>query len=159
MADKKSKEENKDFKYIVRLANTDIDGNKIAVYGLMEIKGIGRRAAEILLIAANIPKTKKVGEFTDEEIERLKNILNNPGEYMPSWAVNRKRDVYTGKNIHLISSDWDLSVKNDIDLMKKIRCYRGIRHERGLPVRGQKTRSNGRVGLTVGVTKKKEVKT
>ncbi|MGC9138365.1 MAG: 30S ribosomal protein S13 [Thermoplasmata archaeon] len=151
--------EDKEFRYIVRLANTDLDGNRIAVYGLMAIKGIGYRASELILKAAGIPKTKKIGELSDDEIDRLKKILDNPGEHLPWWAVNRKRDLLTGKNIHLLVSDLELAIKDDIDLLKKIRAYRGIRHERGLPVRGQRTRSNDRRGLTVGVSKKKEVKT
>jgi len=151
--------ENKDFKYIVRLANTDIDGNKNAIYGLMQIKGIGYRVSEILLKSAGIPKTKKIGELSDDELDKLKKTLENASQVLPWWAVNRKKDFFTGKNLHLISSDLDLAVKDNIDLLKKIRAYRGIRHERGLPVRGQRTRSNGRVGLTVGVAKKKEVKT
>ncbi|MGC8689329.1 MAG: 30S ribosomal protein S13 [Thermoplasmata archaeon] len=150
--------EDKEFRYIVRLANTDLDGNRIAVYGLMAIKGIGYRASELILKAAGIPKTKKIGELSDDEIDRLKKILDNPGEHLPWWAVNRKRDLLTGKNIHLLVSDLELAIKDDIDLLKKIRAYRGIRHERGLPVRGQRTRSNDRRGLTVGVSKKKEVK-
>ncbi|MGB9815295.1 MAG: 30S ribosomal protein S13 [Thermoplasmata archaeon] len=151
--------EDKEFRYIVRLANTDLDGNRIAVYGLMAIKGIGYRASELILKAAGIPKTKKIGELSDDEIDRLKKILDNPGEHLPWWAVNRKRDLLTGRNIHLLVSDLELAIKDDIDLLKKIRAYRGIRHERGLPVRGQRTRSNDRRGLTVGVSKKKEVKT
>ncbi|MGC8709722.1 MAG: 30S ribosomal protein S13 [Thermoplasmata archaeon] len=150
--------EDKEFRYIVRLANTDLDGNRIAVYGLMAIKGIGYRASELILKAAGIPKTKKIGELSDDEIDRLKKILDNPGEHLPWWAVNRKRDLLTGRNIHLLVSDLELAIKDDIDLLKKIRAYRGIRHERGLPVRGQRTRSNDRRGLTVGVSKKKEVK-
>ncbi len=150
--------ENKDFKYIVRLANTDIDGNKTAIYGLMQIKGIGYRVSEILLKSAGIQKTKKIGELSDEDLDKLKKALDNASQILPWWGVNRKKDFFTGKNIHLIGSDLDLAIKDNIDLLKKIRAYRGIRHERGLPVRGQRTRSNGRVGLTVGVAKKKEVK-
>ena len=149
-------ENNKEFRYIVRLANTDLDGNRIAVYGLMQIKGIGYRASELILKAAGIPKNKKIGELTDDEIDKLKKIIDNAGEHLPWWAVNRKRDLLTGKNLHLVGADLDLAVKDDIDLLKKIRAYRGIRHERGLPVRGQRTRSNNRSGMTVGVSRKKE---
>ncbi|MEL9998498.1 MAG: 30S ribosomal protein S13 [Thermoplasmata archaeon] len=151
--------EDKEFRYIVRLANTDLDGNRIAVYGLMGIKGIGYRASEMILKVAGINKFKKIGELTDDEIDRLKKILDKPGDHLPWWAVNRKRDLLSGKNLHYLSTDLELAIKDDIDMLKKIRAYRGIRHERGLPVRGQRTRSNDRRGLTVGVSKKKEVKT
>ena len=70
---------------------------------------------------------------------------------------NRRKDLYTGKDLHLIGSEIDLIKREDINLLKKIRAYRGIRHEKGLPVRGQRTRSHKRTGLTVGVIRKKEM--
>jgi small subunit ribosomal protein S13 len=68
--------------------------------------------------------------------------------------VNRPSDWETGEDVHLFSSDVELRLRDDINRMKMIRCYRGIRHEQGQKVRGQRTRSNGRTGLTVGVIKK-----
>ena len=76
------------------------------------------------------------------------------GELIPPWMVNRPHDWETGVDLHLYSSDVDLRLRDDINRMKMIRCYRGIRHEQGQKVRGQRTRSNGRTGLTVGVIKK-----
>ncbi len=66
------------------------------------------------------------------------------------------RDFYTGENRHLFSQDVALVNEEDINLMRKIRCYRGIRHETGQKVRGQRTKSTGRTGTTVGVKRKKE---
>jgi len=68
--------------------------------------------------------------------------------------VNRPHDWETGADMHLYGSDIELRLRDDINRMKMIRCYRGIRHEQGQKVRGQRTRSNGRTGLTVGVIKK-----
>jgi small subunit ribosomal protein S13 len=62
----------------------------------------------------------------------------------------------TGKDIHLIGPQIDMNLRDEINIMKKIRCYRGIRHERGLRVRGQRTRGNNREGLSLGVSKQRQ---
>lgn len=74
---------------------------------------------------------------------------------VPAWMVNRPVDVYTGVPKHLYGSDLALAKEDDINLMKKMRCYRGIRHENGLKVRGQCTKSTGRFGKIVGVSKRR----
>jgi small subunit ribosomal protein S13 len=68
--------------------------------------------------------------------------------------ANRPKDVYTGETKHLLGSDLTLINDEDVNLMRKIRCYRGIRHETGQKVRGQRTKSTGRTGTTVGVKRK-----
>ena len=75
--------------------------------------------------------------------------------FTPEWAINRQNDYESGADMHLIGNDLELTQKDDINRMKMIRCYRGIRHETHHKVRGQRTRSNGRHGLTMGVSKKK----
>ena len=70
--------------------------------------------------------------------------------------VNRRRDPYDGVSRHVVGNELVLTVKQDIERLKRIRCYRGIRHELGLPVRGQRTRSTFRKGKTVGVQRKKK---
>jgi len=69
--------------------------------------------------------------------------------------LNRQKDFESGDDIHLVSTELDMIVRDDINRMRMIRCYKGIRHEGGHKVRGQRTRSNGRKGLTLGVSKKK----
>jgi small subunit ribosomal protein S13 len=151
----KLKEEKKpEFKYIVRIAETDLDGNEFVAYGLTKIKGIGIRVGEAIAYAANIPKNKKLGELTDEEIDKIKELVDNFSKYVPFWLVNRARELYSGSDTHIIGAELDLVIKEDINLMRKIRCYRGIRHEQGQRVRGQRTRAHGRTGLTVGVVRK-----
>jgi len=68
---------------------------------------------------------------------------------------NHRKDYETGNDIHLTGSEIDMRLRDEINIMKKIRSYRGIRHERGLRARGQRTRSNNRSGLTLGVSKKR----
>lgn len=69
--------------------------------------------------------------------------------------LNRQKDLATGENKHLLGQNILLTLREDLNTLKKIRCYRGIRHERGLKVRGQRTKSTGRRGSTIGVSKKK----
>lgn len=146
-----------DFKYIVRIADTDLDGNRSVAYGLTKIKGIGIRCGEAIADAAKVSRYKKLGELEDEEIEKIEKVVKNLPEYVPEWFVNRPRELYSGTNIHLIGAELELGVKEDINLLRKIRCYKGIRHEQGQRVRGQRTKAHPRTGLTVGVTRKAAV--
>jgi len=147
-------EENKEFRYIVRLAATDIDGNKPTRYALTQIKGINFMVANAIINYTGIDGRKRIGYLSEEEIEKLSKAIETINDWLPPWLKNRRKDLLTGEDRHLIGSEIDLVKREDINLLKKIRCYRGIRHERGLPVRGQRTRSNKRKGLTVGVIKK-----
>jgi small subunit ribosomal protein S13 len=150
----KKEEVDSDFKYIVRIANTDVDGERTIVFGLTQIKGVGRRMAILLADIANIPRSVKMGDLTDQQIVKIGQVLENLNEKVPGWMLNHQKDLDTGKDIHLISSEVDMRLRDDVNLMKMIRSYRGIRHEMGLRVRGQRTRANNRSGLSLGVSKK-----
>lgn len=153
---KPKKEHSPDFKYIIRIADTDIDGEKQLIFGLTSIKGIGRHLASLIADKSGIKRTTLMGELSDEQIEKIKKLLGEINQFTPPWMLNHRKDMDTGKNLHLISTDVDRRLRDDINLMKMIRCYRGVRHELGLPVRGQRTKSNGRKGLALGVQKKRE---
>ena len=142
------------FRYIIRLANTDLEGARTVVYALTNIKGLGIRMAEVVTDLAGIPRSERIGNLTDEQVAKIQEVLTNLGETAPIWMVNRPHDWETGVDLHLFGPDVDLRLRDDLNRMKMIRCYRGIRHEQGQKVRGQRTRSNGRTGLTVGVVKK-----
>lgn len=150
----KKKDRKDDFKYIVRIANTDIDGEKTLVRGLTSIKGIGMHMSVLITDATGIARNVKIGDLTDTQIDKIKKTLVDVNKNAPRWMLNHRRDCNTGEDIHLIGSDIDMQLRDDINIMKKIRSYRGIRHERGLPVRGQRTRANSRKGLALGVSKK-----
>ena len=154
---KKKIDRGPDFKYIVRLSNTDVDGEKNVVYGLTGIKGIGLHMATLIADQAGIERHKKMGHLTDSQIEKIQELINKLNENAPGWMLNHRKDYDTGKDIHLISSDIDLRLRDEINIMKKIRSYKGIRHESGLRVRGQRTRANNRKGLALGVSKKREL--
>jgi small subunit ribosomal protein S13 len=151
---KKKHDRGPDFKYIVRLSNTDVDGEKNVVYGLTSIKGIGVHMATLIADETGIDRYIKMGYLTDAQIEKLQEIIDNVNKNAPGWMLNHRKDYDTGDDIHLIGSDIDMRLRDEINILKKIRSYRGIRHERGLPVRGQRTRANSRTGLTLGVSKK-----
>ncbi|MEM0042409.1 MAG: 30S ribosomal protein S13 [Thermofilaceae archaeon] len=146
-----------EFKYIVRIADKDLPGDKNIVYALSLIKGIGVNAAYALCRKLGIDTGRKLGSLTEEEISKVDEAVRELHKLgLPSWLYNRRRDPRLGIDRHLIGADLVLTVKSDIDLMKEIKCWRGIRHMLGLKVRGQRTRTTGRTGITVGVKKPKK---
>jgi small subunit ribosomal protein S13 len=150
-------DQNENIKYIVRLASTNLDGTKSAIYALSNIKGIGYRTAEVLLKKLGIPRDIKLGEIDDQKLDEIKDAIEKKyGKIIPKWALNHRNDIQTGQDLLKVGPDWEVAVSDDVNRMKRIRSYKGIRHERGKKVRGQRTRSNGRKGLAVGVVKKKE---
>jgi small subunit ribosomal protein S13 len=148
--------EEEDIKYFVRISNTDLDGTKSVRVALTGIPGVGRHAAEIIARRANVPERNVMGKLDDDSIERLREAVGGYAGMVPSWMLNRTKDVYTGEPRHLLGTDLSLAHDEDVNLLRKIRCYRGIRHETGQKVRGQRTKSTGRTGATVGVRRKKD---
>jgi small subunit ribosomal protein S13 len=143
------------YKHIVRIANVDIPGGKSLRIALTKIKGIGINFADALCAIAAVNKSKKTGTLDDEEIKRINDVATNPKD-IPTWMYNRKRDYETGEDKHLITGTLNFVKDNDLKRLKKIKTLRGMRHQKGLPVRGQRTRSNFRKskGKVVGVKKK-----
>lgn len=143
------------FRYIVRIVNTDLDGAKNIVIALTGVKGVGPRSAEVIARMAGIPRHTKIGDLPESRTDELEKLVTEYSEKVPHWMMNRQSDWSTGADMHLVGVDVELNKRDDINLMKMIRCYRGIRHEQGQKVRGQRTRSNGRTGMTMGVIRKK----
>lgn len=152
---KEAAAEDENFNFIVRIANSDIDGQKRTVIGLQSIKGVGSRVAQVVVKRANVDPSAKIGSLPEDKVKALEESVLTYVEYAPNWAVNRQMDYETGADMHLLSQDLTLTQGDDVNRMKMIRSYRGIRHETHHKVRGQRTRSNGRRGLTLGVSKKK----
>ena len=142
-----------EFKQIIRLLEKDISGDFKVHHALTKVHGISHMFSNAVCNVAGIEKSKKIGYLSNEELEKIQTIVSNPTD-IPSWALNRKKDMASGKDIHLIGSDLKFNKDTDIKHLRKIKCYRGVRHSLGLPVRGQRTRSNFRHGKTVGVKKK-----
>ncbi|MCX6666984.1 MAG: 30S ribosomal protein S13 [Euryarchaeota archaeon] len=151
---KKKDDHRPDFRYIVRIANTDLNGEKNLVNGLTTIRGIGVRMGIFIADTSGIDRNVKVGDLTETQIEKIKEVISNLNKTAPGWMLNHRRDYETGENMHFVSSDIDIRLRDEINIMKKIRSYRGVRHEMGLRVRGQRTKTHGRVGLALGVSRK-----
>ncbi len=144
-------------KEVVRIAGRDLDGRKNVGYALADIKGVGVMFANAIINVLGIDPNAKLGTLPDNKIEQIEDIIKNPAKYgMPSWLYNRRKDYETGKDMHLVEGDLEMAIREDIKNLRKIKCYRGIRHALGLRVRGQRTRSTGRRGVTVGVIKSRE---
>jgi len=153
--------EEKEFKHIIRIANTDLDGNKPIYHALRKIKGLSFMFSGIVCHLANVDKTAKAGNLSENEIEKLDSILREPKKHnIPSWMLNRRKDYETGDDKHLLTGDLKFVKENDIKRLKMIKSYRGYRHAYGLPSRGQKTKSNFRrnKGKVTGVKRKSGVK-
>lgn len=147
-------QENPDFKYIVRVANTDLDGKYQVIPALALVKGLGIRTAALVATRANVNAYQKIGDLKDEEVARLQEAVESFVENTPIWMLNRRKDLETGDDVHLIGTDVEIKLRDDLNRLKKVRTYRGLRHEGGQKVRGQRSRSNGRTGLTLGVQRK-----
>lgn len=144
-----------EFKHIVRLAGSDLEGSRKVVYALTKIKGINIRLAEAIVKKVNIPQDKRLGFLSESEIRRIEDAIMNIASFdIPKWLLNRRKDLESGEDIHLITSDLDLKIKEDIEREKAMKSWKGYRHSYGLKVRGQRTRTTGRRGRTVGVKKR-----
>jgi len=122
-----------------RIVGFDIPEKKSIWIALTYIYGIGKYTSEQILKEARIDKMKKAGELTEDELSRITQIIDR--NYIVGGQLRRQ-------------------VRQNIARLIEIGCYRGIRHRRGLPVRGQKTRSNARTrkGPRKTVAGKKGVK-
>lgn len=146
-----------EFRYIVRIANADLPGEKPIGLALTKIKGVKFMFANVVCKAADIDQRKKTGDLEEGEIKRISDVLQNPAKFnIPSWMLNRRKDYETGENKHLLGGDLKFAHEGDLKTLKKIKCYRGVRHIFGLPVRGQRTRSNFRKGKALGVARGKK---
>lgn len=143
------------------------------MYALTKIKGVGRRYSNLVCKKADVDLNKRcitngrcvrvsklicvrAGEITSEELERIVTIIQNPTQYkIPTWFMNRQRDIVDGKDTQVLANSMESKLREDLERLKKIRSHRGLRHFWGLRVRGQHSKTTGRRGRTVGVSKKK----
>jgi small subunit ribosomal protein S13 len=123
---------------VARIAGIDLPKNKRSEIGLTYIYGIGHSSAKKILIAAGISYDKRINELTDDEVAKIRSIITS--DYKVEGASR---------------SETQMNIKRLMD----INCYRGLRHRKGLPVRGQRTRTNSRTrkGKRKTVAGKKKV--
>ncbi len=144
---------------IIRLGGTDIDGDLSIERSLAEIKGVGINLSHALAHTIEgklgIAKATKLGSLTEEQIESVEQVIKEPIKYgVPAYLLNRRKDMESGKDMHVIGNDLTFAVRQDINRDVSLRLWRGYRHQHGQKVRGQRTKSTGRTGATVGVMKK-----
>lgn len=130
------------------------------MYALTEIKGVGRRYANLVCKKADVDLNKRLvfcchllsslnrggsaGDLNSDELERLVTIIQNPTQFkIPTWFLNRQKDIVDGKNSQILSNGVDSKLREDLERLKKIRAHRGLRHYWGLRVRGQHTKTTG----------------
>merc|ERR1719346_765593 len=132
------------FQHILRVMNTNLEGKRNTMFAITAIK------------KADIDMSKRAGELSEEEVERIITIISNPRQYkIPDYFLNRQKDIKDGKTTQVLSNFLDNKLREDLERLKKIRAHRGLRHYWGVRVRGQHTKTTGRRGRTVGVSKKK----
>ena len=147
--------QSREFRHILRFIGTDIDGSKKTVYGISKLRGVGPNFAHAVVKAARVNPEARIGTLSEAELGRIEDAIRDPAKHgIPPRLFNRRKDLDTGRDTHLVGPDLALRTKSDIDLMKDIRTWKGIRHSLGLKVRGQRTRTTGRSGKAVGVKKK-----
>lgn len=121
---------------MARISGVDLPKNKRVEIGLTYIYGIGRVSANMILEKAEISPDTRVKDLTEEEVSKLRLIIQ--GEYRVEGSLRRE-------------------ISMNVKRLQEIGCYRGIRHRKGLPARGQRTRTNARtkrgVRKTVGASK------
>lgn len=143
-----------DFRYLVRIHNTDLDGKKPYATALTYVPGVSHRMAAIVARETGIPASQRIGKLTEEQINKTAEAITALGEVVPDWMLNRRKDIETGEDGHLVGTEIPIMLREDLNRLKKIRSWRGYRHERKLPTRGQRTKANGRFGSAVGVQRK-----
>lgn len=123
---------------MARIAGVDIPKSKVGRYALQYIYGIGNTHAREILLKANVDETKRVSDWDDEEVSSIRRVIED--EYKVEGQLR---------------SETQMNVKR----LKDIGCYRGLRHRKGLPVRGQNTQTNARTrkGKRKTVANKKKV--
>merc|ERR1712087_315511 len=109
------------FQHILRVMNTNIDGKVKIMYAMTSIRGCGRRFSNLCLKKADIDSNKRAGELTEEEVERLITIMQNPRQYkIPDWFLNRKKDIKDGKFSQVLANSHN-KLREDLERLKKIK--------------------------------------
>ena len=155
MARPKEEDLGEDFSYILRMADTDMDGQKTLATALTAVRGVGPRTAIQICKNTGFDPASLAGHLSADEQESLRVAIEGYAETVPLWMLNRQRDIETGDELHLTGQQVVLTLEDDINRLRTMKCYRGVRHASGNKVRGQRGRSNGRGGLTLGVSRKK----
>jgi len=155
-------EAQRDYKHIIRVANTDLDGSKPVSHALNKIKGVSFMFANAVCEVSDMDKQKITGKLSEADVKKLDSVLKDPLSHgIPVWMVNRRKDVESGADKHILGADLKWVKENDIKTMMKTKSYKGTRLAVGLTVRGQRTKSNFRKKkgkASLGVQRRKGAK-
>ena len=146
----------KKFRYLVRIANVDLKGDRPIAYGLQRIKGINSTLASAICNHLGIELHKKAGDMPEEETKKIEETILNAEKVFPEYLLNRRKDFDSGEDKHLNGPKLKLQNEFDKKRLQKVKSYKGLRLQAGLPVRGQRTRGNFRKGKALGVQRKKK---
>lgn len=147
-----------EFRALLRIVDKDVNGEDSIWLALTKVKGCDFMLSNAICFVLGLPKEEKCGYLTEQDVEQIEDCMQHPIKYgIPLWMLNRRKDLETGEDRHLVGSNLTLQQNLDIKALKKIRNYRGIKHIKGKRVRGQRSRTTGRKGTTVGVTRQKEM--
>lgn len=139
---------------LIRIFSYDIPGSRNIYSALTRIKGISWSISNAVCNSLNLDKTRKISSFTKDEIRNIEEAIKKLK--VPDFLKNRRNDPETGETGHFYSTDLEMKKDFDIKRLKKIKSYKGLRHQYKLPVRGQRTRSHFRSkGRAVGGVLKK----
>ena len=144
-------EDDEDLRYFVRIGQTDLDGTKSVERSLTEMNGIGHRTARVIAQKADVDRRDTLGRLDDDTIDEIVALVQDYAEEVPDWMTNRQKDFFSGETSHEVGNDLEMTRQHDINRMRMIDSYKGIRHNRGQKVRGQRTKSTGRSEGTIGV--------
>ncbi len=148
---------------VIRISGKDVNGSLSVERAIDSVKGIGRDMARAMSYALEnkleIDPKDEIGSLSEENITKLEALIKDPQKYgIPRFMLNRNKDFETGKDMHVVGNDLIFANRQDVSRDVALRTWRGSRHQYGQKVRGQHTRSTGRTGATMGVTKKQNVK-
>ena len=142
------------YENLIRILGNDIPGERKTLIGLTQIRGIGYMFANAMLQILKINPDSRIGTLSEEQVSSIEKMIQDPkSQNFPIWFLNRQKDIETGDDIHLVTSDIAFQIRNDVEREKGVFSWRGYRHMYGLKVRGQRTRCTGRKGGAVGVAK------
>lgn len=116
--------------------------------------GVGPRISGVALRLTGINARERIGNLPESSVDGIEQLLGTLSTRLPAWMVNHTTEFVTGETHHYIGAELGTADRDDVNMMKMVRSYKGVRHERGQKVRGQRTRSNGRTGMAAGVLKK-----
>lgn len=154
-------QEDENVRGIVRISGKDVQGHVPVRKAMSAVRGVGKRYAAICAEIAHekygIDSNSPIGSLSDEQLEILEKIIVTPKENgLPTYVMNRRKDYLTGEDTHLITNELTFSIKTDVEKEMKSKSWKGISHMFRKKVRGQRTRSTGRRGTSMGVSRKKQ---